>query len=241
MSIKTQCALCSFNLVFREIKPGIEVWLKNRQVDRTENERLRLVLQIYRDYLKARSPDEWLHLPDPDDGSVVAWVATLFKKHLKQPLDECVDISPSNLVPFLPKFIEEWTKECRETFADILTKDPDETLEARTQRLELVQSVVTCSICDDPVVGWKSIYRHQRNSGCPRYVINHRAVAAATSLVSCIGLDPATITADDMNRRDDRFMCGNCSLAVRHGRLCRRVFTWLECVRCFFFLPLLCH
>ena len=209
-----------------------------------ENERLRLVLPIYRDYLKARSPDEWQHLPDADGGRIVVRENMLFKKLLKQPLDECVDISPSNVVPFLPKFIEEWTKAHRKRSAGILPKDPDETLEARIQRLELVRSVVFCITCDDsslsgrPLVGWNSIYRHQLNFGCQEYAIDHRAVAAATALVSCIGLDPATTTADDMNRRDDRFMCGNCGLEVCHGRLCRRVFTWLECVCYFFFSSL---
>jgi len=244
--IKNYVYLYSFYLVFREIKPSIVVLLKKCQAKRIEDERRRLLLQIYRDYLKARSPNEWPHLPDIDSGNILE--TKLFKRLLGQPLDESVNIFPGNVVPFFPEFIEEWTKARRETFADILPKDADETLEARVQRLELVRSVVICKMCADssssgrPLVGWKSICRHQHHSkGFRRYVINQHAVAAATSLVSCVGLDPLTTTADDMNRRDDRFMCGNCSLEVRHGRLSRRVFTWLECVCCFLFSSLLCH
>ncbi len=230
--------------MFREIKPSIEVLLKKCRIRRIEDERRRLLLQIYRDYLKARSPDEWSHLPDVDTQGILE--TKLFQKLLGQPLDESGDITPGNVVPFLPEFIREWTKARQETFADILPKVPDETLEARVQRLELVRSVVTCGACADlsssicPLVGWKSICRHQLNKGCQWYLVNHHAVAAATSLVSCVGLDPLTATADDMNRRDDRFMCGNCSPEVRHGRLSRRVYTWLECVCYFFFSSLLC-
>ncbi len=201
-------------------------------------------MRIYQDYLKTRSPDEWPYLPDVDAPSILN--TELFKKFLGLPLDESVNITPGDVVPFLPEFIEKWIKARREKFADILPKIPDETLEARVQRLEFVTSVVTCSTCFDlspprccPLIGWKSICRHQLNSMgiCQRYAISHHVVAAATSLVSSVGLDPLTTIVDDLNRRNDRFMCGNCSPEVHHGRLSRRVYTWLECVCHFSFFP----
>ena len=197
-------------------------------------------MQIYRDYLKTRSPDEWLYLPDIHVQSILD--TKLFKKLLGPPFDDSVDITPGIVVPFLPELVENWIKARQENFAEMLPKDPDEIWEVRVQRLELVTSVATCRTCADssrrPLVGWKSICRHQLNSmeNCRKYVISDHAVAAATSLVSCVGLDPLTTTVDDMNCRNDRFMCGNCSPEVHRGRLSRRVYTWLECVCHFSFL-----
>jgi len=194
-------------------------------------------LQIYKDYLKSRSPDEWTYLPDVDALSFRD--ADFFKNLLGPPFDESVDITPVNVLPFLHDFIEKWIKARREKFAELLPKDTNESLEARVQRLELVTSVMNCvdpSLSCRPLIGWKSISRHQLNNGSyRRYVVNRHAVVAATSLVSCVGLDPLATTVDDMNHRDDRFMCGNCSIEAYRGRLSRRVYTWLECVCPMFF------
>jgi len=231
---KILSTFCLCYLVFREIKPRTEVILRKCRNDRIKAERQRRLWDIYRDYLKARSPDEWPHLPDVKVRSFLD--AGYFKKLLEPPFDESVDITPGNVLPVLPGFIEKWIKTRQDKFADLLPNDSNETLEARVQRLELVTSVMTCGTCAFssrlPLIGWKSICRHQLNCGesCRSYVISQNAVASATSLVSCVGLDPLTTTVDDMDCRNDRFMCGNCSPEVYRGRLSRRVYTWLECV-----------
>jgi hypothetical protein len=100
---------------------------------------------------------------------------------------------------------------------------------------------VTCRDCNDAshsghtLLGWKSICRHLRSSNgrlanCQKYELNQHLVAAATSLISCVGLDPSTATGDDMDRRDDRFMCGNCMPEYHRGCRIMRVYTWMECV-----------
>jgi len=245
--------VCTFTytcVAFRQIKPIIESLVKEVKITRIETERRKLLKGIYQDYLKARPPGEWQYLPEPDTRRILEIEG--FKEFLEAPFDERGDIFPGYAVAFFPDFIDNWVKGHQEEIVGILPdlEDAEETFEAKVQRLELATSVVTCRDCNDSshlglvLVGWKNICRHLRSTShgypdnCQTYEVNHHAVAAAASLVSCVGLDPLTTTMDDMNRRDDRFMCGTCLPEDYRGRRFMRVYTWLECV-CYFLSLLL--
>lgn len=92
------------------------------------------------------------------------------------------------------------------------------------------------------LLGWKNICRHTRRTTgrnmdpCSKFEINERVSwAAATSLVLCAGLDPKTMTIQDMDFRNDRFLCGNCIPDTSHGVTGLKAYTWIECVKFFIF------
>lgn len=251
--LRIVCTSAYACLAFRQIKPIIEELVKEVKNSRIKTERRKLLKGIYQDYLKARPPGGWQYLPDADTGRILELEG--FKEFLETPFDKRGDISPAYAVTFFPDFIDNWVKEHQENIVCILPdlEDAEETFEAKVQRLELATSVVSCRDCNDSshsglvLVGWKNICRHLRSTShgypdnCQTYEVNHHAVAAAASLVSCVGLDPLTTTVDDMNRRDDRFMCRSCLPEYHRGRRFMRVYTWLECVCHFSFILLIFH
>jgi len=231
------------SLVFRKLRPRLESVLSTRRETRIRDARQILLEGIYKDYLKTLPPDDWQYLPQ------ARYIKEIeaFKTFLMSPCDGRGDMAPGYAASFFPEFIEQWTRKQQEEMIDVFPKvdGTEETFETKLQRLELATSVVTCTDCKYKgysgrvLVGWKSICRHRRSivggyiEPCATYEVNDNAVAAAASLVSCVGLDPSTATLDDMNTRDDRFMCGNCMPVDYRGVRGLKVYTWIECVRSF--------
>ncbi len=200
--------------------------------------------------MKTLSPDEWQYLPQARYAKEV----DAFKDFLNAPCQKRGDLIPGQAVAFFPESIAQWTRKQREETIEIFPKvnGVEESLEAKEKRLELVTSVVTCLDCKykchsgHALIGWENICRHKRSivpgyvNPCARYEVHDNAVAAAASLVSCVGLDPSTTTVSDMKGRSDRFMCGNCMPVPYRGLRCLKVYTWLECVRPSSWYSLLC-
>ena len=148
-----------------------------------------------------------------------------------------------------PNSVITWTETQKERIAALVkptsTESPnDESFESQMQRLELATSIMTCDDCKYKgtrgltLVGWENIFRHICLEASPYYSpcqaihLDESACAAATSLVSCLGLDPKTATIKDMDERDARFLCGNCtSETTSRGITGLNVYTWMECVR----------
>ena len=211
------------------------------KAERIELERQNLLKGIYRDYLKVRPPAEWQYYPRVDGPHILEIQA--FRDFLGPPFEERGDIAPGYAAAFFADSVDKWTRVQQENIAGILPalERVQETAETKIQRLELATSVMTCRVCNysshsgHALVGWKSICRHLCSSvncykNCQKFEVNRHAVAAATSLVSCVGHNPLTATMDDMDHRDDRFICGNCVPEGNGGRQFKRVYTWLECV-----------
>jgi hypothetical protein len=191
--------------------------------------------------LKTLHPDKWQYLPQARCVKEI----DAFKDFLNAPCQKRGHLIPGEAVAFFPEFLDQWTQKQREETTKLfpILNGMEESLEARVQRLELVTSVVTCSDCKykchsgHALIGWKNICRHKRSivpgyvDPCVTYGVYDNAVAAAASLVSCVGLDPLTTTVSDMNTRNDRFMCGNCMPSPYRGLRCLKVYTWIECVR----------
>lgn len=230
---------------FRMIRPRLELLITAFKIERIETARRKLLKGIYKDYLKSLPPDEWQYLPHVDARYILD--IEPFQEFLQAPYDKRGDMAPGYAASLFPESTDKWAKARREEIVSLLPtlEGASETFEVKAQRLELATSVVTCRDCIDishhgfALVGWKNIRRHQRSAfngspdKCRTYVISRSAIAAATALVFCVGLDPLTTTADDMIRRDDRFICGNCLPDTHRGRKFMRVYTWLECVRHF--------
>ncbi|CAA7271524.1 unnamed protein product [Cyclocybe aegerita] len=224
---------------FRKLRPLVEQIVRTRKENRLKVERQQLIQGIYKDYLKSQNPDSWQYLPQEHlvrdiDG---------FSDFLNAPFDKRGDLSPGFAASLFPDFISNWTRTQQEETVGLLPQvGGEEDILAKLRRLELVTSVFTCNDCkykyaDGRVLlGWNNICRHKRGlvpghtSPCGSYTLDEDAVAAATALVSCVGLDPSTTTIKQMDERDDRFMCGNCMSETSRGVTGLRVYTWRECI-----------
>ena len=144
-----------------------------------------------------------------------------------------------------PSSVITWTQVHRERIAALVKPSSAESLneevsEFEMQRLELATSIVMCDDCKNrsirglALVGSEDIFRHmclEANlyNPCQAIRLDEVGCAAATSLVSCLGLDPKTTTIKEMDERDARFLCGNCM--SEFGTTSLYVYTWMECVR----------
>ena len=218
----------------------METLVQNRKETRLKTERLQLLESIYKDYQKSLTPDEWQYLPP---GRLVKDIEG-FSEFKDAPYDKRGDMAPGYAAQLFPAFIADWTRSQQLETLKLFPQPEgfEEPFETRLKRLDLATSVVTCMGCKYTVrdgwtlLGWKSICRHRRNNmpgfvhPCSTYEVNDNAVAAAASLVSCVGLDPSTATIEEMNARNDRFMCGNCMAEDGHGVRGLKAYTWVECV-----------
>ncbi|KIM48829.1 hypothetical protein M413DRAFT_438003 [Hebeloma cylindrosporum] len=207
---------------FRKIRPRLEEFVNNRKVARLKLERQNLLESIYRDYQKSLDPDRWQYLPP----SKLVESIEGFSDFLQAPYDKRGDMAPSYAVSLFPAFIADWTRTQQEAVVSLFPSTvPDQ---AKLEKLELATSVFTCVDCRYKIrdgrilLGWNNICRHRQ--------FNQLASAAAESLVRCVGLDPATTTIEQMNLRDDRFLCSNCTSEPSRGVIGLKVYNWVECL-----------
>jgi hypothetical protein len=211
----------------------------NRKIARLKVERQKLLESVYQDYLKSLNPNEWQYLPPPQ----LVHSIEGFSEFLNAPYDKKGDMPPSYAVSLFPDFIVDWTSKQQEAVVSLFPPPvPDLEHQAKLKKLELATSVFTCLDCrykfrDGRVLlGWKNICQHRRSVAgsninvCGTQELNEVASAAATSLVSCVGLDPATTTIEQMDMRNDRFLCGNCTSEPSRGVIGLKVYNWVECV-----------
>ncbi|KAF8912005.1 hypothetical protein CPB84DRAFT_742614 [Gymnopilus junonius] len=221
---------------FRKIRPRLESTVIKRKTSRIKNERQELLQGVYRDYQKTIDPSSWHCLPP------ITLVKTIpgFADFLNAPYDKRGDIDPGHAVTLFPDFIADWTKRHQSEILQLLKFDEQQDVGTRLRKLELATSVVTCIDCRWKsqrglvLLGWENICRHKRIEAyggfCSKFEINEVASVAVNCLLSCVGLDPATTTIDDMNSRDDRFLCGNCPAETSRGIKGLKAYTWIECL-----------
>ena len=131
-------------------------------------------------------------------------------------------------------------------FADRL---PDHLLEPchseqdQLRKVDLAAATFSCRKCRHNTdagiqIGWKAICHHMRNysRGAPRghcleYDFNDKVSLFASSIVSLSGLDPGKTCVDDMDDKNDRFMCGICRPSRKHHISLLRTYTWFDLVR----------
>jgi hypothetical protein len=233
-------------LAFRKIRPRLEEFVITRKVARLKMERQTLLESIYQDYQKSLDPDSWQYLPP----SKLLKSIEGFSDFLNAPYDKRGDMAPSYAVSLFPEFIANWTREQQEAVVSLFPSTvPDLDHQMKLKKLELATSVFTCVDCRYKIrdgrvlLGWNNICRHRRSTAgsnihvCGAQELNELASAAAESLVRCVGLDPATTTIEQMNTRNDRFLCSNCTSEPSRGVIGLKVYNWVECVSPFVFSP----
>lgn len=221
---------------FRKIRPRLEATVIKQKTTRIKTERQELLEGIYRDYQKTLDPNSWHYLPP----GVLVKTIPGFANFLHAPYDKRGDMDLGHAVSLFPDFITEWTKTHQSEILQLFETEEEQDFQSRLRKLELATSVVACVQCrwksqrGVVLLGWENICRHKRVFGyggfCSEFEINQSASAAAASLLSCVGLDPATTTIEDMNVRDDRFLCGNCPAETLRGIKGLKAYTWIECV-----------
>ncbi|KAJ7499944.1 hypothetical protein FB451DRAFT_1162346 [Mycena latifolia] len=150
----------------------------------------------------------------------------------------------------LPAFVEAWRTEKRVLLASLLpgaTDPPD------VRTLELATSVFTCLgswvggtsvLAGRSLIGWEGAGAHLRCRSLQRFWERRvhfasEGAAAARELVRLVGLDPATATAEQMDRlcgdgrrgdEEKRFLCARCDVEGYKRVRGRRAMRWRECV-----------
>jgi len=113
--------------------------------------------------------------------------------------------------------------------------------QAMNERMALAKTVFTCSSCKNgrhagkAVIGWEAALTHMCGSFGHYFHSNWEfcsvGYAAAAALARQVGLDSDTATAEEMDKRDARFFCGNCPVRTHNKVQGRKAYTWRECVR----------
>ena len=189
------------------------------------------------------APESWQYHPP------LTFATTIpeFADFLNAKYDTRGDVNSIYAMTVFPSSVITWTQAHKERIATLVkplsAESDEEPFESKMQRLELATSIMRCDDCKDrstrglALVGWKNIFRHiclEANpyfNPCQTIRLDEGACAAATSLVSCLGLDPKTTTCKEMDERDARFLCGNCMSETSRGITGLKVYTWMECVR----------
>ncbi|KAF9526955.1 hypothetical protein CPB83DRAFT_856874 [Crepidotus variabilis] len=232
---------------FRLVKPKLEQHVITRKEGRLKQEREKVIENIYTSYLRSQEPDKWQYLPQPRFVKNMDKDCPLVKDFLTAPFTHRGDIRPGDVVEFFPAFANSWTKGLQEEILAVFSKEQPHiealSFDDQLARLDLATTILTCTDCKYKarngrvLIGWDNICRHRRSTmpgylePCGTYEVNDNAVAAAASLVSCVGLDPSSTTAKEMDERDDRFLCGNCMPEYHHGVNGLKVYSWFECVQ----------
>ena len=215
----------------------------NRKTERLKHERRKLIEILYTTYQRTFvEPDSWQYHPP------LTFVTTIagFADFLNAKYDTRGDVDSTYAMTVFPSAVTTWTQAQRERIVALVkpssAESLDKTFESKMQRLDLATSVMRCDDCKNrstrglALVGLENIFRHicleaTPYNPCQAICLDEGACAAATSLVSCLGLDPKTTTFKEMDERDARFLCGNCMSETSRGITGLRVYTWMECVR----------
>ena len=187
-------------------------------------------------------PDSWQYHPP------LTFVTTIaeFAGFLNAKYDTRGDIDSIFAMTVFPSSVIAWIQAQGLRIAAHVKLSSSESLveEAffKMPRLDLATSIMICDDCKYRstrglvLVGSENILRHiclEANpfcNPCQAIRIDEGACAAAASLVNCLGLDPKTTTFKEMNERDARFFCGNCTSETSRGITGLKVYTWMECV-----------
>ncbi|KAF4614830.1 hypothetical protein D9613_002720 [Agrocybe pediades] len=225
------------NKAYRQIRTKLEEIVTRRKVSRLTAERRSLLEGIFRDYKKAKEPETWQYLPP----SCLASNLEGFSTFLNADFTDRGNVSMECAVSLFPEFVAEWTRDRKLKILRLFAPEPQDDFDNLFKRLELATSVVTCRECKLrrteglAMFGWKQICLHMRTiapgheNPCINYEIMDSSKLAVSSLIRCVGLDPTTTTAEEMNDRDDRFLCGDCMAFNSNGGSGLKAYTWTEC------------
>lgn len=107
-------------------------------------------------------------------------------------------------------------------------------------RMKLARTIFSCISCKAgrhsglAVFGWKDACVHMAGSYSHYFHSSWEfcsvGYAAASSLISQLGLNPDTATLEEVDAKDARFLCMNCPTKSCKGVQGRKAYTWRECV-----------
>ena len=218
--------------------------MTKRKIERLKYERRMLLENLYTTYQKTLvAPDSWQYHPPLTFATTIAE----FADFLNAKYDTRGDVDSMYAMTIFPSSVTTWIQAQGERIAALVKPSSTESLDEeaffKMQHLDLATSIMRCDDCKDrstrglALVGLENILRHiclEANpycNPCQAIRLDEGACAAATSLVSCLGLDPKTTTYKEMDERDARFLCGNCMSETSRGISGLKVYTWMECVR----------
>ncbi|PPQ96994.1 hypothetical protein CVT26_006422 [Gymnopilus dilepis] len=192
--------------------------------------RKRLLTGMYA-YYEHHPDGAWTVLPHSD---------LTVKVFLENHYDESMELE--DMERLFPKVIATTAQDEKLRFANLL---PNHLMGATSSgedqicKVDLAAATFSCVGChrreDRGVqIGWKAICLHMRNYGrdargnCLKYSFNDKVSYYASLIVSLSGLDPCTASDDDMDQRNDRFICGVCRPSRRHRVSFLPTYTWFD-------------
>jgi hypothetical protein len=238
-------------------KTLLEIENRRQEYERKERYRKRLaeLPNWYKSYMKEITPSQWASLPP------VSALANF--SQVEDILNSSSDAEPKEdifapLLFHMPDITSEWTEAQRlklcqtlvpnalnRILADVDCGEDDRKKALDALNFDLATIVFMCgckSLCtrDYPVFGVTEGSRYRCVSGRPiDRTLDMFASRAAGRLVRDAGLDPCTVTGEDMDSKDARFICSTCS-PTPNTRLNRDgtkialgyvVYTWRQAVR----------
>lgn len=159
---------------------------------------------------------------------------------------ELYDLLPGVEIEDEYVYLEE--KECEGLSVEEISKRTTELRKAKKasmkakmdERMKLARTMFSCISCKSgrhaglAVFGWKEACVHMAGSYSHYFHSNWEfcsvGYAAASSLISQLGLDPDTATLEEVDAKDARFLCMNCPTKSHKRVQGRKAYTWRECV-----------
>jgi hypothetical protein len=218
-----------WNKVRREVIPQV-LAAKRWRLNDALRARRKVVDDGITDVLYAhRAPSTWAYSPVREIANFPEFTVLTSNE------DEEVVLVPNDVrlvaaLAQLPAKLDAWCISQQGTLASRIPVAPGS--------LELATTVFTCGrehTCTEHfyrpqccLVGWRAAGA-ARGYSCEvsRLRFSEPASAAASALVSLVGLDPHNATAEQMDGLDQRFVCNDCPIQHRG----REVMTWRVCVR----------
>ncbi|PPR04696.1 hypothetical protein CVT26_015020 [Gymnopilus dilepis] len=214
----------SFPVFQRSHQLIMEYAIHDRHYD--SNSRRRFLTRMFTFY-ESRTKDAWEMLPHS---------SLVVDSFLQSRFTE--DMTYNEVEQLFPSFIKEASEAERANLALQLPENLRADASgpgAMASKVSLATAVFSCFSCrskaGDILIGWKTICRHMRVvriSGCTLFRFNPRLSAITAALVTVSGLRYETATVDDMDNKNDRFLCGECRPLRRHRMSSLRSYTWFD-------------
>ena len=181
----------------------------------------------YRTHQMTLPPTSWPNLPKVE----AIYEREPFAAFIASESNE-VGVLPEELVQsHLAPFLDSWMH--------LHESNISARLEFPYMNSDLAVNVFVCASCEDDgirrpasiLIGLKDLRSHFKCID-PQFEFRFSFAgrANALALVDLLGMDPKTVTVNDLDARDARFFCEGCNISWNRGAFGRQALTWRECV-----------
>ncbi|RXW12623.1 hypothetical protein EST38_g13230 [Candolleomyces aberdarensis] len=191
---------------------------------------------------KSIHPSEWAHFPQH---LLHSWGGGILPDDFDPSMPDSTSVLSSELSNWYQKVREDLAEKLQLAYPAVLESPVAPELEVSTAEaaFDLAAVVFSCASClkatyhlGTALVGWDNILAHICSSklGSSKWHgtlhWSEKGHASALALMELVGKDPRTTTAEDMDKLDARFFCGNCEYTDFTGVQWKKALKWRECL-----------